>query len=88
MAEEIEEINKSLDQTFSSEEESNSTSPSSSAKSIPLIGTSVIGGCCVCGLDNNHETLLLCDICDGPYHLACLHPPMDSVPEGDWICSE
>ena len=93
MAAEIEDINKSFDQALSSEEEfeledHHSSSSLSSAESLSLISKSVIGGCLVCGLDDNHPTLLLCDVCDGAYHLACLSPPMVSVPEGDWICSE
>ena len=30
--------------------------------------------------------MLLCDGCDGAYHLYCLTPPLDGVPEGDWFC--
>ena len=26
--------------------------------------------------------------CDNPYHLACLKPPLDSVPDGEWFCPE
>ena len=93
MAAEIEDINKSFDQALSSEEEfeledHHSSSSLSSAESLSLISKSVIGGCLVCGLDDNYPTLLLCDVCDGAYHLACLSPPTLSVPEGDWICCE
>ena len=24
--------------------------------------------------------------CDNPYHLGCLDPPLDSVPDGEWFC--
>ena len=30
--------------------------------------------------------LLCCDICPLAYHLKCLVPPMDSIPNGDWSC--
>lgn len=26
--------------------------------------------------------------CDNPYHLKCLDPPLDAVPEGEWFCLE
>ena len=32
--------------------------------------------------------MLLCDSCDAPYHTYCLNPPLDEVPEGNWICPE
>ena len=30
--------------------------------------------------------LLCCDFCPLAYHLKCLLPPMDSIPNGDWRC--
>lgn len=33
------------------------------------------------------EVLLLCDVCNGGYHIHCLAPPLTSVPEGDWTCA-
>ena len=30
--------------------------------------------------------MLLCEMCSGPYHLACLDPPLHTVPEDDWQC--
>jgi hypothetical protein len=24
--------------------------------------------------------------CDSPYHLGCLIPPLDAVPDGEWFC--
>jgi len=29
---------------------------------------------------------LLCDGCDGAWHMACLRPPLTMIPEGDWKC--
>ena len=26
--------------------------------------------------------------CDYPYHLKCLDPPLDAVPDGEWFCPE
>ena len=30
--------------------------------------------------------LLCCEICPAVYHLHCLKPPLENVPEGDWLC--
>lgn len=26
--------------------------------------------------------------CDSPYHLGCLKPPLDSVPDDEWFCPD
>ena len=43
--------------------------------------------CYFCGastkLDEN-EAIVLCDKCDGEYHLACMS--LDGPPEGEWVC--
>ncbi|KAL7539105.1 hypothetical protein ACHAXR_009027 [Thalassiosira sp. AJA248-18] len=31
--------------------------------------------------------MLLCDGCDELFHAKCLDPPLESIPEGDWFCS-
>lgn len=44
--------------------------------------------CCeICGQSNNEDRLLLCDGCDLAFHLYCLDPPLDHVPDGSWYCS-
>ena len=30
--------------------------------------------------------LLCCDFCPLAYHLGCLAPPMEEIPDGDWKC--
>lgn len=42
--------------------------------------------CKVCRRGTSAEALLLCDKCDGGYHMHCLDPPLSKVPEGDWFC--
>ncbi|KAI9010124.1 chromatin remodelling complex Rsc7/Swp82 subunit-domain-containing protein [Hyaloraphidium curvatum] len=42
--------------------------------------------CCVCKEAGDDENLLLCDACDRGYHLGCLVPKPDSLPEGSWLC--
>ncbi|XP_065656316.1 chromodomain-helicase-DNA-binding protein 3 isoform X8 [Hydra vulgaris] len=39
--------------------------------------------CDVCGEGGD---ILLCDTCTCVWHLTCLDPPLDEVPEGDWSC--
>jgi hypothetical protein len=41
--------------------------------------------CAICGDGGN---LLICDGCDGEFHMDCLKPPLESVPEGRWECDE
>lgn len=35
---------------------------------------------------DDEETLLLCDLCNLGYHMACLNPPLDAIPAGSWYC--
>jgi PHD-finger len=41
--------------------------------------------CAVCG---DGGSLVICDGCEGEYHLSCLKPPLRSVPDGHWECDE
>lgn len=49
--------------------------------------TSVHGvdACAICG---DGGSLLICDGCEGEYHMGCLRPALSSVPEGHWECDE
>ncbi|CDJ65122.1 PHD-finger domain-containing protein, putative [Eimeria necatrix] len=42
--------------------------------------------CEVCLSNENEETMLICDACDRAFHMECLSPPVQEVPEGDWFC--
>ncbi|KAK8853246.1 hypothetical protein IAR55_003948 [Kwoniella newhampshirensis] len=44
--------------------------------------------CLVCNEDKSEEDPLECERCDQPYHLGCLDPPLEEVPEGEWFCPE
>lgn len=39
--------------------------------------------CCECGGKEDPDKQILCDECDQAYHLACLKPPLTSIPEDD-----
>ena len=38
---------------------------------------------CEGGGDDN---LVVCDICDRGFHLPCIKPKLDEIPEGTWLC--
>jgi [histone H3]-trimethyl-L-lysine4 demethylase len=42
--------------------------------------------CEICAAGHCEDKIILCDRCDKGFHLFCLSPPLDDVPEGDWIC--
>ncbi|KZT59067.1 RCC1/BLIP-II protein [Calocera cornea HHB12733] len=44
--------------------------------------------CVVCDEDReaSGEEALECEKCDTPYHLGCLDPPLQAIPEGQWFC--
>ncbi|XP_050302455.1 PHD and RING finger domain-containing protein 1-like [Anthonomus grandis grandis] len=44
--------------------------------------------CEICGLVNNEDGMLVCDGCGMGFHLYCLMPPMDSHPNGIWLCND
>jgi len=44
--------------------------------------------CVICGQSDREESMLLCDGCDGGFHMACLTPPLTSVPRGEWFCPD
>lgn len=47
-----------------------------------------VEGCRICGKDDDHGNLLICEFCGDEYHTYCLSPPLDEIPEGDWFCDK
>jgi hypothetical protein len=45
-------------------------------------------GCLVCGKHENEHQILLCEICDGEYHMYCLNPPLTQIPSEEWLCGK
>ncbi|CAM6037685.1 unnamed protein product [Sphagnum compactum] len=46
------------------------------------------GRCMVCKDVPPDCDVLLCNSCSSPWHMQCLHPPLESVPSGDWDCPD
>ena len=44
--------------------------------------------CQLCASREDNDNMVLCDICDGGYHIYCLNPPLKEIPEGDWACAD
>jgi hypothetical protein len=45
--------------------------------------------CRVCSFSDRADVMLVCDGCQQGYHLDCLDPPLEAVPDDDiWCCSE
>uniref|UniRef100_A0AAU7J938 RING-type E3 ubiquitin transferase n=1 Tax=Locusta migratoria TaxID=7004 RepID=A0AAU7J938_LOCMI len=45
--------------------------------------------CQVCGKKNEPSKQIMCDECDSPYHIWCLTPPLDEIPDVDeWFCPD
>eukprot|EP00116_Pleurobrachia_bachei_P001751 sb/3462013/ len=42
--------------------------------------------CRVCNKGDRDDAMLLCDECDEPYHIFCLSPPLERIPNGEWRC--
>ncbi len=46
----------------------------------------VTDGTLVCGECSKGGMLIACDTCETHYHLPCATPPLESIPDGNWIC--
>ncbi|KAH6589047.1 hypothetical protein BASA61_005751 [Batrachochytrium salamandrivorans] len=44
--------------------------------------------CTICNNAGDDDKLLFCDTCDRGYHMYCVNPPLEVLPEGSWLCSE
>ncbi|KAF8591104.1 hypothetical protein K439DRAFT_1059479 [Ramaria rubella] len=42
--------------------------------------------CELCEKKGNGDRMLFCDACDRGWHMDCLNPPLDSTPDGSWMC--
>ena len=42
--------------------------------------------CMGCNKKTREKAMILCDRCDAGWHIFCMDPPLDVVPEGDWVC--
>ena len=42
--------------------------------------------CSVCARPDDDANMLVCDCCKKGFHIYCLTPALDEVPQGDWKC--
>jgi hypothetical protein len=42
--------------------------------------------CMLYGLASGAATMLVCDSCSKGWHMSCLMPPLEEIPEGQWLC--
>ncbi len=42
--------------------------------------------CELCSGGHNEERIILCDKCDKGFHMFCLSPALEDVPDGEWVC--
>jgi hypothetical protein len=47
-----------------------------------------VSRCEGCGRTNSDFALIYCGRCGRSYHLECVYPPLDTVPLGEWFCSD
>lgn len=41
-----------------------------------------------CGICGDGGNLLICDGCEGEFHMKCMRPPLIEIPEGHWECDD
>ncbi|KAL6603111.1 hypothetical protein ACP70R_043472 [Stipagrostis hirtigluma subsp. patula] len=42
--------------------------------------------CAKCGSMEDPSNMLICDRCEGAFHLSCCHPRIKKIPEEEWYC--
>ena len=52
-----------------------------------LLGCPWESTCRLCATDENEAQMVLCDHCDAAFHLYCLRPALQAVPDGSWFCA-
>lgn len=45
-------------------------------------------GCSICNTNKEDVDTILCDKCDGEYHMTCLVPPLKNIPQEEWFCPD
>jgi len=41
-----------------------------------------------CGICSDGGNLLICDGCEGEFHMTCMRPPLAAIPDGRWECDD
>ena len=60
--------------------------PADPAKLSALVTVPQEWPCDGCGRPDREDEMVLCDACDGGWHLDCLSPALTTIPVGEWFC--
>jgi hypothetical protein len=61
--------------------------PQIDATIVPRLGVVDLHLACErCRFTDNEDSMVLCDSCGTGWHITCLDPPLETVPEGSWVC--
>ncbi|RWS15810.1 Bromodomain adjacent to zinc finger domain protein 1A-like protein [Dinothrombium tinctorium] len=55
-------------------------------KSVLWSKSATRASCTICKRRKNSDQMLLCDQCNSGYHIYCLQPPLNKIPENEWYC--
>lgn len=66
---------------------SNVLHPSTKAEQSEACGLEKIYTCKQCGAEVDGERRLICDGCEAMYHISCINPPVEGIPNKSWYCS-
>ena len=44
--------------------------------------------CSICGGKESPEKQLICDQCENYFHMGCIYPALEDIPDGEWFCSD
>ncbi|XP_059470778.1 E3 ubiquitin-protein ligase UHRF1-like [Neocloeon triangulifer] len=44
--------------------------------------------CVICGGKHDEDKQLICEECEDAFHMNCIFPPLQEIPETDWFCNK
>ncbi|XP_059473771.1 E3 ubiquitin-protein ligase UHRF1-like [Neocloeon triangulifer] len=44
--------------------------------------------CVICGGKHDEDKQLICEECEDAFHMNCIFPPLEEIPETDWFCKK
>ncbi|KAJ8647339.1 hypothetical protein MRB53_000362 [Persea americana] len=65
----------------------NALDPSTKAEQSESCGLNKIYSCKHCGAEADGKRRLVCDGCEAMYHISCIDPPVEGIPNKSWYCA-